>query len=437
MSTQAIQRPIGFSPKEISNLVNEVVVCQHAEDAAFLWMQRDSAVTAPNFKLKDLAKWDERVEANLDGLRVAGEVGWQMVLANVDQGETGAIFVAGVLALEAPEGENPRVTKVCKLVDAAPEKARELISAFGWVNPKALSGKVQGFLDSSNSLWRRVGLRACAAHRVDPKAYLDRALSEEPLRLRACAFRTAGEIGRRNLLHVLQEEIHLADEECRFWAAWSSVRLGSRGEPLKSLLKFAMTVSPYQTKAMQLALRVLDNATSAQVLKRLSQSPEHLRYAIVGSGIVGDPAYVPWIVQMMSIPEQARVAGESFSTITGVDIAYEDLDGEKPEGFEAGPTENPEDTNVDMDSDEALPWPDPKLIQDWWDKNAGGFRAGRRYLRGKEIGLESIRDAMLNGNQRERAAAALEQAIRNPAEPLFEVRAPAKRQQRQLVSWTS
>lgn len=438
MNIPVLQRPIGFSPKEISSLINEEVVCQHAEDAAFLWMQRDSAATAPNFKLKDLAKWDERVEANLDGLRVAGEVGWKASLANVDQGETGAIFVSSVLALESPEIVNPRLAKIYELVSAMPEKARELISAFGWVDPKCLSGKVKNFLDSPSTLWRRIGLRACAAHRVDPKAYLDQSLSDESLELRACAFRTAGELGlRSNLLHFLEEQIHLANEECRFWAAWSSVRLGSRGESLKSLMRSAMTDSPYRGKALQLALQVIDNASSRQLLTYLSQSAETLRHAIIGAGILGDPAYVPWLVQMMPNPELARVAGEALSTITGVDIAYQDLNGEKPEGFEPGPTEIPEDTNVDMDADEALPWPDPKLIQDWWNKNGSRFRAGIRYLRGNEIGLRSIKDAMLSGNQRERAAAALELAIRNPADPLFEVRAPAKRQQRQLASWTS
>jgi hypothetical protein len=40
--------------------------------------------------------------------------------------------------------------------------------------------------------------------------------------------------------------------------------------------------------------------------------------------------------------------------ITGVDIAYEDLEGVWPEGFEAGPTENPENENVAMDPDEDL-----------------------------------------------------------------------------------
>ena len=56
----------------------------------------------------------------------------------------------------------------------------------------------------------------------------------------------------------------------------------------------------------------------------------------------------------MEVPELARVAGEAFTMITGVDIAYEDLEGEWPEDFEAGPTESPEDEDVEMDPDEDL-----------------------------------------------------------------------------------
>ena len=71
--------------------------------------------------------------------------------------------------------------------------------------------------------------------------------------------------------------------------------------------------------------------------------------------------------------------------ITGVDLAYEDLDGEKPEGFESGPTENPEDDDVEMDPDERPSWPDPTLIAAWWERHNGEFQQGTRYLLGKPI----------------------------------------------------
>ena len=62
------------------------------------------------------------------------------------------------------------------------------------------------------------------------------------------------------------------------------------------------------------------------------------------------------------------------------------LEGEKPEGFEAGPTENPEDENVEMDPDDNLPWPDPALILKWWGKHQKEFTNGTHYLLG--LGLQ-------------------------------------------------
>ena len=100
-------------------------------------------------------------------------------------------------------------------------------------------------------------------------------------------------------------------------------------------------------------LRVMDVPSSTKWLSDFTQSPEVLR-----PSIIGDPMYIPWLINLMTVPEVSRVAGEAISMITGVDLAYDDLDGEWPEGFESGPAENPEDEDVAMDSDEDLPWPE-------------------------------------------------------------------------------
>ncbi len=39
----------------------ESIVTQHAEEAAFLWLLRDSAIQEPHYSLKGLAKLDDRV----------------------------------------------------------------------------------------------------------------------------------------------------------------------------------------------------------------------------------------------------------------------------------------------------------------------------------------------------------------------------------------
>jgi len=136
----------------------------------------------------------------------------------------------------------------------------------------------------------------------------------------------------------------------------------------------------------------------------------------------------------MEAPKLAKIAGESFSFITGADIAYEDLEGELPKDFAAGPTENPEDENVTMDADEDLPGPDPLLIDRWWKQHQHGFTPGVRYLTGNPVNEQQCQSILRTGKQRQRQAAALELFLIQPAMPLFETRAIGKRQQKWLSS---
>ena len=51
---------------------------------------------------------------------------------------------------------------------------------------------------------------------------------------------------------------------------------------------------------------------------------------------------------------------------------------------------------------------------------------------GKPIGPETLQDALKNGFQRQRTAAAVELAMGNPGSVLFECRAPGIRQEKLL-----
>ena len=179
-------------------------------------------------------------------------------------------------------------------------------------------------------------------------------------------------------------------------------------------------------------MRRLPHASAIDWHSELARHPDAYRLAIIGAGVIGDPVLIAWLIDRMERPELARVAGESFSMITGIDITYADLDGERPEGFESGPTENPEDENVELDPDEDLPWPNPELIRAWWGKNKSGLNCGTRYLLGQPITFEQMEHVLRTGRQRQRHAAASELSMLKPGLPLFEVRAPGFRQQRML-----
>jgi uncharacterized protein (TIGR02270 family) len=408
----------------------EDMVIRHAEEAAFLWLLRDGASSAPHYKLNHLTSLDNRVEAHIDGLRVAGEAGWELCVEQLAHEEAGEVFAAAVLALESRE--QARIDLVIDTAMRVPEAARGLLSALGWVEKEHLHGTVKAFLDSDDPFRRRLGLTACALHRVDPGARLNAALADPDPLLRARALKAAGELGRADLRETLQERLEDSEEVCRFWAAWSAVLVGARGRALRMLQTAALAPSPWQFRAINLAGRGLDPAAAHPWLKVLAGDGAMGRALITAVGVIGDPYYVPWLMKQMETVEVARVAGEAFSMITGVDLAYEDLEGEWPEGFEAGPTENPEDEDVAMDPDEDLPWPAPELIARWWAANGGRFPAGRRFLCGQTISEAHCQEVLRSGYQRQRIAAALELALMRPDRPLFEWRAPGDRQQRLL-----
>ena len=168
--------------------------------------------------------------------------------------------------------------------------------------------------------------------------------------------------------------------------------------------------------------------------RTLASDEAHRRIALKVAGAIGDPESTPWLMEMMKAPELARVAGEAFTMITGVDIADGGMEGEWPEGFKAGPTETAEDENVEMDPDADLLWPEVELIQKWWQSHQGQFRKGARYLMGKPISAEWLQEVLREGFQRQRAAAALKLALLQPDQSLFEVRARGDRQQALLSS---
>ena len=143
---------------------------------------------------------------------------------------------------------------------------------------------------------------------------------------------------------------------------------------------------------------------------------------------------IPWLLEQTGVDELARPAGEAISFITGLDLSYEDLEGEQPEEFDANPSEDAADDDISMDPDEDLPWPEPTLVETWWAEHQRDFPSGVRALAGAPISRESATRILHVGRQRQRAAAAFELAKLQTGQPLFEVRAPVHRQRAALGS---
>jgi uncharacterized protein (TIGR02270 family) len=271
-------------------------------------------------------------------------------------------------------------------------------------------------------------------HRVDPGFATQPWLRDPDAAVRSRALRTAGEIGYRDGLTICVSALTEDDPNVRFWAAWSGVLLGDRNRALSVLTADATTASVHRARAFRLALQALPVTDAHAILKQLARDPKDIRWLIQGSGIAGDPAYLPWLINHMSNPALARLAGEAFTLITGVDLDAQQLWSPRPENFESGPSDDPDDENVDMDPDDGLPWPDVKKVEAWWAAHGGRFQKGQRYFLGQPVSRGHCIDVLKQGYQRQRILAAHDLSLLEPGTPLFNTSAPAWRQQRWLAA---
>lgn len=412
------------SPRHIPTIVS-----QHAEEAAFQWLLRNAAVHAPHYSLIDLAALDTTVDAHLDGLRIAGDAGWEICRQDLAWEEPGELFAAAYLAFAA--GATDRIEAILETAVKVPDAGAGLASALGWLEWEQARPHIQSLLGAETPLLRRLGLAASAIQRQDPGPALDAALHDVDPVSSPRALRAAGELGRRELLPRCRDLVGTDDSDTAFWAAWAAALLGDQSDA-EPLVEIAASSGPHAERACRTVARRLDPARALDWRRQLAGDDEKLRLAAIAAGASGDPQIVPWLIELMAVDEHARPAGEAFSLITGVDLAYIDLERDQPEDFAAGPSEDADDEDVALDPDEDLPWPAPDLVSAWWTEHGRRFEAGQRYLLGEKIADKSLRQVLVSGLQRQRAAAALELVFMQPGRLLFEVRARGDRQRRQL-----
>jgi len=418
-----------------SDPIVPTILAQHVEETSFLWVQRGVAVRAPNVFLHELARHDDRIIAHMDGVRIAGQAGLQVFDARLAAGDAGAMFAAVVLALE--ERNKDRITALLSAGETAGPLQKGLISGFGWTSARFLQGTAMQLLAGVSAFARLVGIASCAMHGADPRQSLNAAIEDSEPALRCRALRAAGELGRTDLLRPAVEHGHDSDPACAFAAAWSAVLLGNRGASLETLIALGMDLGGHKGEsALGFALQAMNMGAAHAMLRSLAETPGRARWLVQGSGIAGDPAYVPWLLKQMRDVQRARAAGQSFSLISGADITALNLGAQPPENFESGPNDDPDDPNVEMDPDDGLTWPDVVKIEKWWRENSSRFAPGTRYFMGAPVTREVCIDVLKNGYQRQRIIAAHYLCLLEPGTPLFNTSAPAWRQQRLLAKMT-
>jgi uncharacterized protein (TIGR02270 family) len=417
-----------------------VVVQQHAEEAAMLRHVRSVLVRAPHVRLLQLGRLDERIAAHLDGLAVAGAHGTERCVAALENPGAGEVFALAVCALESRD--NALLERAVALAPVLPAARRGLASAFGWVTAAQLQGVVRRLLESKQSHERELGIAACRLHGVDPGPVLVAALSDRTPSLRAEALRSAGTLGRVDLLERVRQLMSDDAPEVVFWAAWAACLLGDRQGSLRVLQVAAQQDTPWAQRGLSLVMAASSFEAAGELARHLSATalaqPDDnaaRRRLVRALGLLGDIRFVPWLIERMAEPTLARLAGEAFCWICGTDLARQDLETLIAPPLPEHPSDDPADDDVSLDEDESLPWPDPVKVQSWWAGNQAALATrGPRLFVGEPIGAAVAQRVLREGSQRLRAHAAEQLCLLQPGTHLFPVAAPAPRQRRWLAA---
>ena len=417
--------------------IDEEILAENAGEAAGLWSLRQTLARRPQMRLADLAEHDERIEAHLDGLRLAGSDGWRVASEVAAQAPgPGSAFVLAALASEADESQHDNTKKnnaearraaITDAVLADPTVVAGVIAGFTWViTPRAALASTTWWQADAPSL-RYVALGIDVACGRDPAERLTTACAHTDATLRARALRAVGELGRGDLLDRCRKAATDVDLICRSAALWSLTLLGD--DASSALRTHASRVTDrWAERLVDLGARRLPRATVMDWLKLTAAKPEHLRHAVQLAGGHGDALVMPWLLMQLHVPSVARLAGQAFCQITGIDLEEAGLTGTAPADFHAGPTDDPADPDVSPDPDESLPWPDAAKVSAWWKAHADRIPVGVRHLLGQPLTSEHLDAILRSGTQPQRAAAAIERVLLVPGSPLCDVCAPAARQ---------
>ena len=393
--------------------------------------QRRVALKQPAFTQAELNNIDWRMDSVLDGLRVSGNAGYERLVAALASPAPELVFVATVLTLE--NRNTQRLKQLLVLAEAEPALQTAMLDAFAWVPASFTQQLVPHLLATSSRFCRLVGLHLYRQHQVRADTVMEWAITQPDAELQRIALDAVGEIGLLDLLPRCLRWVNSPDVKTSFAAARACALLGERQHSIARLVQIAQVESSCQRDALSLLAALLPVNGAQQFFASLAKRIADQRLLVHVAGELGDPANIPALLRLMQNPVLSRLAGHAFCTITGLDLVDQNMDCPGPETLQSGPNDDAEDSQVESDPDEALPWPDQAKLVQWWAHNSGRFKPGVRYLAGAEITRQHCLQMLQQGCQSQRCSAALHLKVFDPVSPLFLLDEPVWRQQKRLA----
>lgn len=348
----------------------------HAEELAYLWHRRRSAIRSSTLTIRDFGDLNERIEAHLEGLLLCAESLPEVVGERLGLDDRDEVF-AGAWPL---------------LRSGSPEAAKTVLSAFAVAQGARLYG-LRDALGMASPLHTEATLRAALSHgspahaaaaalalamqrRLDPAdSRLARLLDDPTPAIAVQAWQAllqvdtaANPIPRPYAAAIGHEnpELRAAALEAGIWRGepWAPTVIRKLAEAGNALgLEWFMAVG---------------DATGAEGLLKALAPQANARHCKLASRS-GHPAAIQNLLEWMSSedPSVAADAGAGWFRVTGFDV----------EGERASVPVGPEADEIDREFAPEVRLPDLARARQQWAANGARWLAGARWCRGHDIGV--------------------------------------------------
>lgn len=367
---------------------------EHLDEAAFLWGFWEQAMVAANYTLDDVVVGpEERLLAHLDGLVLGGKpVAEKLLLPALLGDDPGKIAAAAWVLVQAEDADHLDV--VLPLLSSGEPPARAAVArALELSHRSDLASRMKALWDKGDAAVRGVIFDVVAPRdRAWSDERIGHAIASREPPLLAAALRAARRTPDPAFAGYAEHALSSEDATVRREALATAYLLGS---PAVWEACRQEAESKGDGCRLPLGLLALHPANRATLLSRLGV-PEARRHVLWALGFAGDVEAADTLIAALDDEEDAPVAGESLSVITGFVIAGQ--------LSVPGVTKGPDVQEVGLDdpppevlADDGLPMPNAGVLRKWWEKARGHLQPGARYVRGYPWGVETLRSAFRGG----------------------------------------
>ncbi|EBU4215201.1 hypothetical protein ACSC89_003452 [Salmonella enterica subsp. enterica] len=351
------------------------LIQQHARDAVFYWQQINTGCFSPLITTQKRHHFHRQLNAHLDGLRVAGQEGWDAAFKNYARWKAeGEAFICWLLALE--QNDKSHITQLQKIATGNTEPSlRGMTEAISWLpKPQARLILAQWHQESaSDNLMLEAWLRASAGAGITPPDDLHPFLAHPNPRIRTASCELTGKLRlhtyQQTIVGMLSDDTPDVREAALMALAWLSPRTDIV-DGLHELLLFHLQNAPQRGLAAIISRRKQEHIARMTGLclpqgdPRLNviiaAMPERLR--LLTLAYHGDPTQLSVLYNAMKKEHTARLAFWATGFISGLDMTT-------PERCiqESATTKNNEQplSFKSDDTDIGLVWPNvPVVIAD-------------------------------------------------------------------------